>query len=675
MRLFVCILLFVIYQPLLAAMPDNMRLLVPGGHVNFNGEMGGPVGSFVYSEQYDRFYISTYGSDRGIRCFVGPDQEYPEWETPEIQADNKLSNSSGKSWQCATESMILRVAGSPDILHGYYDSNTYTYSLIFGMVLNPKPVTVNGINYDTERLAIISDHSKASTADSTKRFLTWDLREIGSPSGIDPNDFDPNEYSLLSDEFNPDNLPDMANAEYDSGILMTEVPEFENNSGYGFTDWNDAFNHVLTLQDLANTIGLDYELTNQLDFNKDYIGFYRPAFSTDGKRIYYISKDSREFGQRLFTGVWSTNIENGVTRRLFDDTGDDGSSVSDRSSVTVSEPAVLSVGERNLTGYPYSPDVDQILFNGTEESGNICGLNCIVDDGSKYPPVYPVIEGERILEFLGYDIYDPAYYGINNSDPATWPNDYDPNDPDPDTYVDTAEWPKILSISTDSSGNIYFFIDQSYSLLKYDTEGRLIALANGPQLIMLNRSQGSSSISKSLLKLQVRTVEAPYIIGDEPQLFEQVMFMASGVQGVAGVNVFPACDFTRDGLVTVEDLDFFGEQYRMSQDPNKFPDITDPNFDDYIKADINGDGKMNEESTALEKPSVTEEDLEVLYQFVLPGNVNLDNIVDLTDFATISSNYYSSGPQSWSQGDFDFDQDVDFSDFFLFISCWLGYDN
>ncbi len=672
---FILLLLAVLYQPLSAIVPDNLMLIVPSDHVNYNGEVGGPIGSFIYSEYHDRFYISTYGSDRGIRCFVGADGQFPDWETDEIKAENKLLTPMGKSWQCATESMILRVAGSPDILHGYYNSNTSTYSLIHGMVLNPEPVTVNGINYDAEQLAIISDHSIASSAESTKRFLTWDLREIGSPSGSDPNNFDPNEYSLLSDEFNPDNLPDMANAEYDTGVLMTEVPEYANNSGYGYTDWNDAFNYILTFDDLAAAIGVDAGTIAQQDYNSDNVGLCKPAFSSDGRKLYYVSNDGRDHGERLFTGIWSSDIENGINRRIFNDTGDNGTRVSDSYSVTMSDPAVLPVGLRNLTGYPYEPELDQVLFNGTEVSGNLCGVNCLVDDGSEYPPVHPAIEGKKILDFLGVDVYDPAFYDINNNDPATWPDDYDPNTADPNSFVDISKWPQIRSITTDASGNIYFFVDKVNTLCKYDLKGRLISLSNSPQLIMFNRSQETSSNSVDVLKLQIRTIQAPYTIGGDPQVIEQVMFMASGVQGVAGVNVYSACDFSRDGQVTLEDLNYFGEQYRISQDPNNMLGIEDPNFVEYIKADINGDGAINAERTGLIRPSVTEKDIKVLYQFILPGNVNLDNCVDMRDFATISANYYSTEAKDWSEGDFDFDQDVDFSDFILFLSSWLEYDN
>ena len=653
--------------------PENFTIIVPVEHVNFNEEMGGPIGSFVYNDLTERFYVSTYGSNRGIRCFVEPGGDFPAWENDISVADNKLINAAGKSWQCITESMVVRAAGSMDIVNGYFDSNIPIFSLIFGMALNPEPVTVNGINYGANELAIISDHSRALTPEITKRFLTWDLREIGSPSGADPNNFDPNEYSLLSDEFNPDYLPDMANAEFDTGMLMVDQPEYQFRSGYGYTDWNDALNYILSFEDLVNAIGLTTYGIPQSDFNKDYIGTFMPAFSSDGQKLYYVSRDDRGFGVRMFTGIWVTELESGVTKRIFDDTGIDliEGTVSDRNSVVRCEPAVVPVGLRNLTGYPYADDVDQVLFNGSEVSGNMCGLNCLVDDGSDNPPVYQVIPGERILDFLGVDIYSLEYYGIDKDDSSTWPYNYDPNS---DTYEDRSEWPHMTSITSDDEGNIYCFIEDINTVIKYDTDGRLIALNDKIQMELLNRSQGELNEGFMQLKLQTRKVKADYS-ADEAVMIPQVMFMGTGIDSVVGIDVYPPCDFTRDGKVDINDVEFFAEQIDISNDPNYLPGLEDPNIYDYAMADINGYSSLVSNRSGLVRTIVDEKDVEVFYQFILPGNLNMDNWVDLQDFAIIAANYYDPESKNWASGDFNFDKVVDFSDFMLFVSSWLQYDD
>ena len=659
-----------------AAMPDHMEILVPKKHIDYDDDWNRPLGAFVYSMSEDRFYISTFGSDRGIRCFVGSDGEFPDWGNA-YSPQNKVADLDGKSWQCVTENQIAKIAGSPDILNGLYDPDIGSISLFSGIILNPNPVTVNRTEFGSESLAIISDNSRAQFPEITKRFLTWDLREINSPTGNDPNDpyFHPDEYNPGSEEYEPNNLPDMANAAYDATTLMVDSEEFGDISGYGFTDWNDAFNFVLSFKDVADAIGYDFELNTETNYEEmDLIGLKRAAFSTSGKKLYYISGDARGFGARAFTGIWSTDLETGITKRLFDDTGDNGAKVSNSFSVVISEPAVIPVGKINLTGLPYSSGVDQVLFNGTEVSGNMCGLNCLVDDGSDNPPIYPVIDGEELLDFLEVDIDDPAFYDIDNEDESTWPSGYDPNNPDPNSYLNPEKWPKISSITYDSVGNIYVFVDKIYAMIKFDTQGRLIAVNGMIDMLLLNKAKGVNGNKLEQLQLQTRQVQALYSQPGDPEYHTQVMFLASGINAVCGVNVYPPCDFTMDGVVSIDDMDFFGEQFRESDDPNILTSIYDPNFTDYIKADLNASGKTNESQTELVVPAVNERDVEVLYQFVLPGNVNMDNFVDLEDFAIISSNYLSSGLKNWAQGDFDFDQDVDFLDFILFVSSWLGYD-
>lgn len=646
--------------------PDHMKVVVPKSHVSYNESMGGPIGAFVYSKTDNRFYVSTYGSNRGIRCYVGSDDSFPAWESQEWPVLNKISDSWGKSWQCATESTLARVAGSLDMAAGLFNSNYTASTLISGMIINPEPVIVNGTFYDTGKLAIISDNSRALLSNATKRLVAWDLREVWSPTGLDPNSVDPNEFAPSSPVYNPLNLPDRANAQYDAGQLMVHV--FGSKYGYGCTNWNDAFSYVLTLQDMADAIDAGTVAVT----TADNMAGRRAAFSSDGQKVYYVCKDSRSFGSRLFSGLWSTNIETGVTKRLFDDTGDNGETVSNRKAVTCSEPGVLSVGVRNLTGLSYDPSYDQLLFNGTEVGGNLSGLNCIVDDGTDNPAIHIAISGTDILDFIEVDVNDPAFYGIDDQDSSTWPDDYDLSNPDPATYVDIGDWPKIWSVTTDSVGNIYFYMRTTYSLFMYDTKNRMIALKNRPQHLLFNKSLGSTSANTENLRLQIRNIEAPY---DENQMIPQIMYMSTAGKCIAGVDIYKSCDFNRDGQITISDLDFFGRQLRKSSDPNTVPDFDDSDCLDYLKADLNGSGKYNPDKTGLIKASVTQKDAEVLYQFIIPGNANLDEVVDMQDFAILAANYQAEDPNGWAYGDFDFDLDVDEDDLHLLISNWLEKDD
>ncbi len=651
--------------------PDHMVNVVPKEHVSYNETMGGPIGSFVYNETNDCFYISTYGSNRGLRCFVSLDGNFPSWESNDWPVENKLTNDTGKSWQCATESDLSRIAGSLDVAGGLFNANYPATTIISGMILNPSPVTVNGTYYDSGQLAIISDNSRALTSSATKRLLTWDLREIWSPTPLDPFTMDPNTFDPSSSFYHPMNLPDRTNAEYNSGQLMVDV--FGDWSGWGCTNWNDTFNYVLTLQDMADTVGAGpVQVTTA-----DNMGGRRASFSSDGKKVYFVSKDSRSLGSRLFTGLWSTNLETGATRRLFNDTGDNGESVSNSNAVTCSEPAVVSVACRNLTGQVFSPSLDQVLFNGTEVSGNVAGLNCLVDDGTENPPIFPVIDGDEVLDFLEIDVYDPNFYGIDNDDPDTWPEDYDPNEPNPDpnTFVDIGDWPKIWSIAANEQGVIYFYMRGPYGLFQYDLEGRLLALKNKPQQILFNRTHESNSAYTENQRLQIRKINAPFDPNDPLTTIDQVLFMSAGTKSVAGINAYPPCDFNRDGLITADDLAFFETQLHRSNDPNTVPSMSDETIIDYLKADLNSSSKFNDDKTALKAPSVTQRDVEVLYQFVLPGNANLDNRVDMQDFAMAASHYLSEEKTDWTQGDFDFDDDTDVDDMLLLMSQWLEFDD
>lgn len=650
--------------------PDHMKVIVPEHHVSYNEALGGPIASFVYRESDKRFYVNTYGSNKGIRCFVEPDGSFPEWDSMQWPVLNKKNDNYGKSWQCTTESTMSRVAESLDMPAGLYNSNFPSELYMHGMILNPSPVTVNGTYFDSGSLAIIIDCGMALASTASKRLITWDLREVWSPADVnvtyDPNSFDLNEFDPSSPHYDSNNLPDRANAEYDTGWLMTDV--FGSQYGYGCTNWNDAFNYVLTLQDMANAIGVGFVYPTKSD-NTGRNGI----FSTDGKKVYFVSMDVRSsYLSRTFTGLWSTNIETGETKRLFDDTGIDEVNETVSKVVTCSEPGVLSVGLRNLTDQPYNPNFDQVLFNATEVSGNLAGLNCLVDDGSDTPPIHHVITGEDMLEFLEIDIYDPSFYGIEPNIPSTWPDGYDPNNPDPAVYVDVSDWPRIWSISTDDEGNIYFYARVSYALFKYDLQNRLIAVKNRPQHILFNKSLNSTSGNTGNLRLKMRTIEAPY---DPNETIQQAMYVSTAGKCVAGIDIYKPCDFNRDGEITHKDLDFFAYQFHKYDDSNSLPEFNDNDILNYLKADLNASARLNDDKTGLINVPVTEKDVDILHRFVIPGNVNLDDKVDIQDFAILASYYDADDPNGWGNGDFNFDGNVDNADFQYLVNNWLEYDD
>ncbi|MBN2842366.1 MAG: hypothetical protein JXM68_04710, partial [Sedimentisphaerales bacterium] len=548
--------------------PDHMVDLVPYEHVTYNDFCGNTIGAFCYSESQGRFYVSAYGSYSGIRCFVPGGDSEPNYATP-YGVKNVLRNGYGISWQSATVSNLFRIAGSPDMAGGVCGS-VESSSTINGIVLNPSAIRVNGTNYGAGTLAILSDSSKTVDASWQKRLLSWDLREVGSPvAGYDPNSFDPNQYEPLSPKYDPDNLPDRANAAYDHNWL--EVEHFGPQYGYGCVNWNDAFSSLVTVQDLGTALGF-YDLPV---ITEDRCADGNVCFSTDGKKVYFRSKDTNEGGilyhdnqgkvklkvGKTFTGIWSYELETGVLRRLFDDTAS-----GDYLTVN-SELTVIPVGLRNLTGLPYADDVDQLLFDGSEVSGNVFGINCLILDGSDNPPIYEVLDGQRILDLAGIDPYDPEYYGIYSDDPTTYPEPvngvpYDPCNPSPEMFIRPEFFPKVWSLTHDKWGNIYFYYRHPHNVYLYDVAGRIICLKNRAQSVVFNLVANNSEhiYYCENLRLSVR-----YIAGPGGQEMPQLMYTSTGSKSVAGINVYEPCDFDRDGEITVADIEFFKAQLQKTR--------------------------------------------------------------------------------------------------------------
>jgi hypothetical protein len=590
----------------IGAVPDTITVLVPSNHVSYGGTFGGPIGGYVYQSSGDRFYVSTYGSGRGIRVFVGPEQPFPLRPDPNYPLENPLQTDDGKSWQCATDSDLFRVMGATSFEGG---TTILTSHLLNGAVLNPQPVTVNGYTYGAGELAVLSNNTTSSTVALTKRLITWDFREIWSPTN---------------------KQPDRANAEYAPGIL--EVDHFGQQYGYGCTNWNDAYNCLMTLGNMADAIGASVPFP----ITSDNMGGRRATFSSDGSKVYFIAMDSRT--GRQFTGVWSVELSTKEVHRLFDDTP----SVDVR---TCSEPASVSIGVRNFTGQNYPAGVNQVLFNGTEASGNVGGINALADGDSADPNIiYPVVDAQQLLAMLGMD---------PNTEPVSRP--------------------KVWSITVDAEGNVYFYLNSPNGLYQYDTEGRLLCIVNKLQHFAFNMLVlNSNSTNTAYNRLDLREVSNPYDPNHPDDKIIQLMFMSVGGKCVAGANVYKPIDFDRDGQVTVADLNFFKTQIRKTWD-GADPNVPDDSQEylDYIRADLNGDGDLNDTRTYTTGPSVTEEDREVLWQFVRPGDADLNHRIDMQDYAVVAF-HFNESEKDWSQGDFDFDDDVDWNDFVLLTEYWLN---
>jgi hypothetical protein len=409
-------------------------------------------------------------------------------------------------------------------------------------------------------------------------------------------------------------------------------------------------------------------------------------FSADGTQVYYVAMDSASatrMNGNGFTGVWATALD-GTTRRLWDDTGrdivipEDDIPLADLikaklAVIPTSEPAAVAIGTRNFTGQTgYAATISQVLFNGTGVSGNIGGINALVDDRNPNnltdpnwtPSIYVALENQRLFDILGLghiDLDDVANASIIGSLPKVW------------------------GIVSDAEGVIYFATTSPQTLFQYDTKGRLIALGTRAQHLAFNlitMPSQSAPTNTAYNRTQLRTIPAPY---DADETLTQVLFMSTPEKGVFGVTVYKPIDFDRDGSVTLADLNFFKTQIQKTRTETA-PSVllagtsTDPNIIvdtqeviDYLKADISGNIETvgsNRTTGWTFNAGVDEKDIEVLHQFVVPGDVNLDYSINLADLISFAENFYGTD-KDWSHGDFDFDGDVDLDDFALLSAHWM----
>jgi hypothetical protein len=617
----ISIVMFVLPVILNAAItnPDTMTVLVPKNHVFWYN--GGAIGGYFYSPTDDRFYVYTFGSGQGMRCYT-KNGIVPYFVLDDAQNNGAaifhyFHDNDGDSWQCSTTSDMYRITLSRDIPAGLYNSNDVGTSapMFDGSVVNPAPVVFNGITYPAGKLAIIANYNKGPTIEATKEFLTWDLREIWSPTTVQP---------------------DNDNAQWDgaapSGDRL-EIEHFGPERGFGCTNWNDAFRCLVSLRDTADAIGA----TVTAPMTTNQISSRRGCFSPDASKLYFISMESSSTN-RQFTGVWSVRISDKKVRRLYND-------VSSPKIITTSEPAAIKVGVRNFSGLPYNSDMVQVLFNGTEASGNVGGINMLIDNDTNNAPVYPVMDANNLLAF--FDIPTP-----------------EPNQ---------ANRPKIWAIANDSVGNIYFDLRAGMDanviagIYKYDTQGRIISVASRATAFVNVLYNNFSPSNVNGNRLDLRMVANPY---NPSQQIPQIMWANSSLTGITGAYIYKSCDFNRDGDINVADTDFFKAQFKKSN--GTLPLVADGNtFNDYLKADLNGTGIFNADKTGLISACVTNKDTEILYQFIKPGDSNFDGIVDFKDFAKMAEHFKGSGIKNWEQGDYNFDDSTDISDVKFLAEHWL----
>lgn len=341
-----------------------------------------------------------------------------------------------------------------------------------------------------------------------------------------------------------------------------------------FGDARDVMTTLVTLADMQAQIGQSG--------TSDNIG-RQFAWSSDGQSIYFVNSSAQ------FEGIWRVTD--------LDGTG----SVSRISDVRINvEPGVIGLGG----------GVDRIIIRGSDETGNIGGLDYIDFDTVSGTAGAPGI----LLSAAEFD-----------------------------AFLDrplTAGAPTTFSITTDEAGNIYFNDTNgsnggTRTVTRLDPEGRLVKVVSYEERQRF--IDAPPNANPNTLRMQIREVNHP-----TAGPISQLLYAENRTNSVTGVYLFEVGDFDRDGQVTANDLAMFGSALTTRHTP-----IDPDQFEQLTRFDLNGNG------------SVDWKDVKILQTFLeFPdGDTDFDGVVDDTDLAVLQANLGSSDA-TWIHGDFTGDDRV-----------------
>lgn len=500
------------------------------------------------------------------------------------------------------------------------------------ILLNPKPLSIEvptgqggttTLVYPAESIAfvgdfrgLISEPSGQTRPDLTKKLYRYDLRTV-----LDPTT----------------SIPDFNTSQDFTGGPRT--------GAFGVADWNDVFQPVVSEQDLRTQAGS----TGGDGFGRQF------GWSTDGQTIYAVDS-SRGLGgiYRIDATRWANDA--GGIARIWDD-GDSNPDPDINEPSMRSEPAILATSAFDYA--PQNPAVgDQILVEGSFDSGNSGGVNVFVDTGAAELSAPDVLFTEE--EFRDF----AEYYS---------------------TSV-----PRYNSLLAAPNGDLYIAEQQTRLLFKYDTEGRFVKLFSERELDIFQDSVLIANNNDVIRNLTLRTSEAP---GFE---VPEIVYPDREINSPVGVLDFLPGDFDRDNDRDAADLEAFAGALGTR---NTEAD------DEFLRFDLNGNESafrdVDDNNTPTDPsddipiirhvsngPVVVDwKDVKILQQFAeFPnGDTNFDMTLDFVDLTTMSENYYTEGQTAatWVLGDFaSADEDylfdaadanlVDFTDLQVLADAWVG---
>ena len=524
----------------------------------------------------------------------------------------------GSAWSGSTTVTTAELAlfyRSDDLPGG--DANTNWGGNIGGaagaLQLNPAPLTIDvpigggatqQVVYPAGTLAFVADNvsvpvdpSSNSRPEVAKKFFRYDLRPTFEPTSAQP---------------------DFATAQGFFG-----QPRF---GSVGVADWNDVFQTVVSEQDIRNQSGAT---------GSDLIG-RQFGWSSDGQWIYAVDSTPAQGGIYKIDPTRTANDATGVTR-IWDDGG--GGNGPNEFSIR-SEPAIVATSAFDFA--PGNPAVgDQIIVEGSFDSGNISGLNAFVDTGAATLSAPDVIfTEEQFRDFADYRGDNPTL----------------------------TSGPRYVAVAADPVGNLYMYEQQTDMIFRYDTQGRFVKIANEREHNMFQRDNGGDiNLGGNNDDISNMTIR----ISTEPGFsVTEIVYVDSELNAPIGILAFEPGDFDRDNDVDSADLALFsaalGTRNEVAADEDSIFDLngnermfrstvtTDPNNTPGVPEDDVEVGIIRH--TNNEGMVVDWGDVKVLQQFanIPDGDTNFDGLLDFTDLDTMSANYYTLGglaDKRWLEGD------------------------
>ncbi|HSA26972.1 MAG TPA: hypothetical protein P5159_10595 [Phycisphaerae bacterium] len=575
----------------LAQAPDNMVVIVNKAGVT-GAASGITLGAFVYDPGRDCFWIGTFGSVTGFRQY-------------------DLATSTGR--QCTYDSDLNRFARASDVAGGVTSADDSGKQNPSGLLLNPTSLTITvpapgggtqSLTYPPGSLVISNDNSSEVYVGGSsvryawsKKMYRWDLRTVGDPTNVQPD------YDTAQDGL---------------GHIW---------GAFGTVDWNDPFTVLVTSQDL-----IDVAHPSKVSFNQGR----QPTWSSDGKSIYFVDSAAS------FGGVWRVNAETGAVAWLYANTLDLPPPLTERRIWT--EPVVVSTSVRDFDAANPTAG-DQVFFEGSTLSGNVGGLDYLLDTGSAVTGPFAALRRADFLKWMEWNGKSVSRRQLEDgSDPGV--NNY----PTEDSSIP----PHIWTMTADADGTLYFYDSSSYDsrsqagVWRYDPEGRLTGVRSNRQQVKFSASQGSTSTTAQVLRMQLRQAEYAGAAGSF--VVPQILFRDNALGGISGIYAFKPGDFNRDNVVDAADVALF--ETALATPIATFS--TGTTSKEYFEAPSDGaDGELESSAPAA-------------YVDYLKYDLNCNALVTVKD-RQILGRFLGK-----CIVDYDWDGDVDQVDFGHFQVCYTG---